>query len=134
MAKSVFMDVHEVMKILGISERGSYRLISKLNEEMEAMGYITVRGHVNRIFLAEKMFLEPDNEVLKRERFSDSVYMRADEVEAFLGVTRGQSYRIIKKLNDELKDDGYLVIAGRINRRYLERRTYGTQTISKGTD
>ena len=134
MDHTIFMDVQEVMKIVGFSERGAYRLISKLNEEMEEMGYITVRGRVNRIFLAEKMYLEQSEKVLKRERLSDSIFMRAVEVETFLGVSRGEAYRIIKKLNDELKEKGYLVIAGRINRHYLEQRTYGVQVISKGTE
>ena len=54
-----------------------------------------------------------------------SIFMKASEVEEFLGVSRTEAYRIIKRLNDELKAGGYMVIAGRINRRYLEQKLYG---------
>ena len=54
-----------------------------------------------------------------------SIFMRAAEVEEFLGVSRTEAYRIIKRLNEELKAGGYMVIAGRINRRYLEQKLYG---------
>ena len=33
--------------------------------------------------------------------------------------------RIIKKLNTELKEKGYITVAGRVSRKYYEERTYG---------
>ncbi len=56
---------------------------------------------------------------------SNSIFMRASEVQAFLGVSQTEAYRIIKRLNEELKAGGYMVIQGRINRRYLEQKIYG---------
>jgi hypothetical protein len=40
-------------------------------------------------------------------------------------VSRTESYRIIKRLNEELKANGYMVISGRVSRKYLEEKVYG---------
>jgi len=42
-----------------------------------------------------------------------------------LGVSKGFAYRIIRKLNMELKDKGYIVIAGKVPRSYFKKRWYG---------
>lgn len=39
---------------------------------------------------------------------AQSVFMKADEVQEMLGVSRSEAYRIMKKLNDDLKDKGLL--------------------------
>ncbi len=56
---------------------------------------------------------------------ANSIFMKAEEVQAFLGVSRTESYRIIKRLNEELKANGYMVISGRVSRKYLEEKVYG---------
>lgn len=42
-----------------------------------------------------------------------------------LGISRSESYRIIKKLNDQLKEKGFIVLSGRVSRKYLEEMIYG---------
>ena len=42
-----------------------------------------------------------------------------------LGVSVGHAYKIIRKLNQELAEQGFLVIAGKVPRRYLEKRWNG---------
>jgi len=61
------------------------------------------------------------------ERMADSIFMKAAEVQEYLGVSRTESYRIIKRLNEELAKGGYIVISGRVSRKYLEERIYGFQ-------
>ena len=56
---------------------------------------------------------------------ANSIFMKAEEVQEFLGVSRTESYRIIKRLNEELKSNGYMVISGRVSRKYLEEKVYG---------
>ena len=51
---------------------------------------------------------------------AQSVFMKADEVQALLGVSRSEAYRIMKKLNDDLKEKGFIVLSGRVSRKYLE--------------
>ena len=56
---------------------------------------------------------------------AESLFIRADEVIRLLGVSKSEAYRIIKRLNDEMASKGYIVVNGRVNRRYLEERIYG---------
>ena len=52
-------------------------------------------------------------------------FMRVEEVAAELGVSVSYAYKVIRRLNDELKEKGFITIAGRINRQYFYERVYG---------
>ena len=53
-------------------------------------------------------------------------FMRVDEVAQELGVSKSYAYKIVQKLNQELKEKGYLTISGRVNRKYFqEKACYG---------
>ena len=56
---------------------------------------------------------------------AESLFIRAGEVIHLLGVSKSEAYRIIKRLNDKMASKGYIVVNGRVNRRYLEERIYG---------
>ena len=49
----------------------------------------------------------------------------ADEVAATLGVAKETAYKIIKGLNDNLREKGYVTVSGRLPRRYWEEKFYG---------
>ena len=49
----------------------------------------------------------------------------ADEVAATLGVAKETAYKIIKGLNDNLREKGYVTVLGRLPRRYWEEKFYG---------
>lgn len=55
-------------------------------------------------------------------------FMRADEVAKELGISRSYAYKLIRQLNQELKERGFLTIAGRINRDYLKERLYEAES------
>ena len=57
---------------------------------------------------------------------ADNAFMRVEEVAQELGVS--YAYRIIQRLNAEMREKGYLTINGRINRKYfMERFQYDGQ-------
>lgn len=56
---------------------------------------------------------------------SKSVYIDAKEVSQLLGVSSSKAYQIIKRLNNDLKKDGYLTIAGKVSRAYFCKKWYG---------
>ena len=58
----------------------------------------------------------------------NKIYITASELAEVLGVSVGHAYKIIRKLNQELAEQGFLVIAGKVPRRYLEKRWYGYST------
>ena len=57
---------------------------------------------------------------------AEKIFMRVDEVAEELGVSVPYAYKLIKRLNEELKKGGYLVISGRVSRKYLEEKIYGS--------
>ena len=52
-------------------------------------------------------------------------FIRADEVAKELDISKPYAYKLIKRLNDELKEKGFVTISGRINRQYFNERLYG---------
>ena len=52
-------------------------------------------------------------------------FLNASDVAEYMGVSVPKAYKIIRSLNDELVAQGYLVVAGRVSRRYFERKIYG---------
>ena len=52
-----------------------------------------------------------------------TTFMRVDEVAEELGVSKSYAYKIVQKLNAELKAQGFLTISGRINKQYFLEKT-----------
>ena len=56
MSNSNFMDVNAVAEFMCVSVPTAYKIIRKLNDELESKGYITVAGKVNRKYFESKVF------------------------------------------------------------------------------
>ena len=53
-------------------------------------------------------------------------FMRVEEVAEELNISKSYAYKIVQRLNAELKEKGILTISGRVNRKYfMERTCYG---------
>lgn len=63
---------------------------------------------------------------MQKEEHVKNQFMRVEEVAQELEVSRSYVYRLIKQLNAELREKGYMTIAGRVNRQYFKERLYGT--------
>ena len=50
------MRVDEVADELEVSVAYAYKVIRKLNEELESKGYLTVKGRVNREYFYERLY------------------------------------------------------------------------------
>lgn len=57
-------------------------------------------------------------------RSSKDMFIFASEVSETLEISRTSAYRIIKQLNTELSEKGYMTIEGRTSRRYFDERFY----------
>ena len=51
-----FMVVKEVAEYLNRSKSYSYKIIAKLNKELEALGYLTLKGQVQRSYFMTKFY------------------------------------------------------------------------------
>ena len=58
----------------------------------------------------------------------EKTYITASELAETLGILMGQAYKIIRQLNSKLAKDGYITVAGKCPRRYLEKKWYGFGT------
>ncbi len=56
---------------------------------------------------------------------TNKLYLTAADVAEMLGVSVGHSYKIVKKMNDELKEQGFIVVSGKVPTRYFEQRCFG---------
>ena len=55
----------------------------------------------------------------------ENKFNRADDVARELSVSKPYAYKLIRRLNDELEAQGFITIAGRVNRQYFYKRLYG---------
>ena len=49
-----FMRVEDVARELDVSKSYAYKIVQKLNKDLEAKGYITISGRVNRQYFLER--------------------------------------------------------------------------------
>ena len=52
-------------------------------------------------------------------------FLTANDVAQYMGISVPMAYKIIRRLNDELVAAGYIIVSGRINRSYFEKKIYG---------
>lgn len=55
------------------------------------------------------------------------MFMRVEEVAEELDVSIPYAYKLIRKMNEELKKTGCITIAGRIDRKFFHEKFYGTK-------
>ncbi|WP_461812604.1 DNA-binding protein [Faecalimonas sp.] len=56
---------------------------------------------------------------------NNNLFISAKEVAQDLQVSDSYAYRLIRKLNEELERQGYVIVKGKISRKYFEERVYG---------
>lgn len=55
----------------------------------------------------------------------EKIFISAEEVSKILGVSKPYAYKLIKQMNEELKEKGFITVAGKVSRRYFEEKFYG---------
>ena len=61
----------------------------------------------------------------REKKMKEKNFLNAEDVAEFMDISVPTAYKIIKKLNDELKQLGYITVAGKISRRFFETKVYG---------
>lgn len=54
--------------------------------------------------------------------------MRGGDIAKKMGVSEAMGYKIIRNLNNELKEQGFITVQGRLSRQYFEERIYGIKS------
>ena len=54
-----------------------------------------------------------------------NTFMRVEDVATELGVSKSYAYKVVRRLNADLKNMGYLTVAGRVSKKYfMEKLCY----------
>jgi len=60
----------------------------------------------------------------------NQTFMSVEEVAQELGVSKSYAYKIVRELNAELQQLGYLTVAGRVNTNYFRKKVcYSEQSV-----
>lgn len=51
-----------------------------------------------------------------------SQFISAKEIASIMGISLSKAYEIIRELNSELKEMGYLVVRGKVSRAYFQEK------------
>lgn len=54
----------------------------------------------------------------------NTTFYTANEIASILGISASSAYRIIRELNHELHLKGFIVIRGKISRKYFDEKFY----------
>ena len=54
-----------------------------------------------------------------------NLFIKAEGGAKELDVSKPYAYKLIRKLNEELKNRGFITIAGKVNRQFFEEKIYG---------
>ena len=59
------------------------------------------------------------------------IYYTAKDISQMLDVSVSKGYELIKKMNQELEQEGYLVLSGKVPVAYFNQRWYGLNSTQK---
>ena len=59
-----------------------------------------------------------------------SYMLTTKDVASELGVSYSYANKVVKALNTELAEKGYMVVTGKVSRKFFEERFYGMNTTS----
>lgn len=65
---------------------------------------------------------------------SNKTLLGAKDIAEILDMSVPYCYKVIKKLNEQLQNDGFMVISGKISRVYFEEQFYGLQPKGGGAN
>ena len=54
----------------------------------------------------------------------DKRFLNVNDVAVYMDVSVPKAYKIIRTLNAELNEMGYITVAGKVNRLFFEEKTY----------
>ena len=56
---------------------------------------------------------------------SNTIFIKVEEISKELNVSKAYAYKLVRDMNKELRQKGFITITGRVSRRYFEEKFYG---------
>ena len=120
--RKMYLSVEDIAELFGLSVSFAYRVVERMNADLESKNYYVILGRVPTRYVEDKIYgLEHVEQYLKEEK----MYMDVDDVCAILGVSKAYAYNLMREYNKELKAKGYIVVAGKISTKFLAEKIYG---------
>ncbi len=109
-------------------------------EEFKAMVEDLVAQEEKRLGVGSEDFLRRHQEIMdligeaeraqeERRQKVERQFIGAKEVAEILGVSESKSYGIIRELNKELKERGFITVQGKVSRVFFQERVYGIKAV-----
>lgn len=57
----------------------------------------------------------------------EKLFFSVAEVAELLGISKSKAYAIIRSLNEELEQQGFITFSGKISKKYFQEKVYGMQ-------
>ena len=57
----------------------------------------------------------------------NTIFISVKDIMKTLSVSESKAYSVVRQLNKELTEQGYMVIPGKVSRKYFEERFYGVE-------
>lgn len=70
MKSRIFIFADEVAEQLNVSKSFAYKILKRLNDELETKGFITIQGRVSRAYYEEQIY--GIKSMLKGEQYGDT--------------------------------------------------------------
>ena len=52
----------------------------------------------------------------------NKTFMNADDIAEKIAISKSSAYKILRRLNAELREQGYYTVAGRVNTNYFRKK------------
>lgn len=62
---------------------------------------------------------------------SNTLFIKAEEIAEEMGVSIPYAYKLIRKLNGELTQKGFITVSGRVSRAYYKEKIYCNNEVAK---
>ena len=109
-------------------------------EEFKSMMDELVAQEEERLGVGSEDFLKRHREIMdligaaeraqeERRQKVERQFIGAKEVAEILGVSEGKAYSVIRDLNKELKERGYITVTGKVSRVFFSERVYGIKAV-----
>ena len=62
----------------------------------------------------------------------DKNFLNVTDVSKYIDISVPMAYKVIRKLNDELNEQGFLTISGKVSKLYFEQKVFGIRITQGG--
>jgi hypothetical protein len=67
----------------------------------------------------------------RKDKRMEKLYLTASDLSEMIGISMGHAYKLIRGCNEELRKDGYLVVAGKVPKKFFAKKYYGYEEMMK---